>query len=143
MLRVQFPDSTVQTSSRNRETWSEENQPVWSSSFLLADLLGVTKMPVLKVDLQEGFTGETVVLRLNGDEVYRGAPKTRMQIGLAVSKSFDLPPQHLELEVTTPLSGASESLELDLFQDSFVKVNLLPDGKIDLKAVKEEDLRYI
>ena len=91
-------------------------------------------MPMLKVDLQEGFSGETVLLLLNGSEGYRGAPKTRTQIGLADSRSFDLPPQHLTLEVTTPLSGASESLDLDLVQDVYVGVTLSSDGAISLRS---------
>jgi hypothetical protein len=68
-------------------------------------------VPMLKVDLQEGFSGETVVLLLDGKEIYRGTPTTRLQIGLADSRSFDPPPQHLTLEVTTPLSGVSQLRE--------------------------------
>ncbi len=94
-------------------------------------------MPVLKVDLQEGFSGETVVLLLNGTEVYRGAPKTRTQIGLAESRSFELPPQHLRLEATLPRSGVSRSLELDLIQDCYVGVTLSPDGGISLRPSSE------
>jgi len=94
-------------------------------------------MPMLKVDLQEGFSGGGVVLRLNGSEVYRGTPRTRTQIGLADSRSFDLPPQHLTLEVAIPLSGASASIELDLFQDLYVGVTLSPDGGLSLRTSSE------
>jgi len=91
----------------------------------------------LKVDLQEGFSGETVVILLNGREVYRNVAKTRTQIGLADSRSFDLPPQHLTLEVTIPLSGVSESLDLDLLQDAYVGVTVLSDGAISLRSSSE------
>jgi hypothetical protein len=94
-------------------------------------------MPMLKVDLQEGFSGETVVLLLNGNEVYRGTPKTRMQIGLADSRSFNLPPQHLTLKVAIPLSGVSETLDLDLTQDLFVGGTLSSDGVISLRLSSE------
>ena len=94
-------------------------------------------MPTLKVDLQEGFSGETVIVRLNGREVYRGAPKTRMQIGLADSRSFDLPPQPLTLEVATPLTGVSTSLELGMVQNVCVGVTLSPDGAISLRSSLE------
>ena len=94
-------------------------------------------MPTLKVDLQEGFSGETVVILLNGREVYRNVAKTRTQIGLADSRSFDLPPQHLTLEVTIPLSGVSESLDLDLLQDAYVGVTVLSDGAISLRSSSE------
>ncbi len=94
-------------------------------------------MPILKVDLQEGFSSETVVMRLHGREVYHGTPKTRTQIGLADSRSFDLPPQHLTLEVAVPLSGVSQSLDLDLLQDVYVGVTLSSDGKISLRLSLE------
>jgi hypothetical protein len=95
------------------------------------------EMPTLKIDLQEGFSGEPVVVLLNGKEVYRGTPKTRTQIGLADSKSFDLPSQQLKLEVATPLSGVSESLDVDLFQDTYVGVTLSSDGAIALRLSLE------
>ena len=94
-------------------------------------------MPTLKVDLQEGFSGETVVLRLNGQEVYRQAVKTRTQIGLADSRSFDLPPQHLKLEAALPQSSVSEALELDLSQDMYVGVTLSSHDVLSLHASSE------
>lgn len=94
-------------------------------------------MPILRVDLQEVFSGETIVLLLNGKEVYRGTPKTRMQIGLADSLSFDLPKQHLTLEAGMPLTGVSKSLDLNLLQDMYVGVALSRDGGISLRSSPE------
>ena len=94
-------------------------------------------MPTLKVDLQEGFSGEAVVLVLNEKEVYRGNPKTRMQIGLADYRTFDLPPQHLKLEVTIPGSGMSKTLELDLQHDVYVGISVSKDGVLSLRSSSE------
>ncbi|MCC6341020.1 MAG: hypothetical protein IT166_02410 [Bryobacterales bacterium] len=94
-------------------------------------------MPVLKVDLQEGFSGETVVLLLNGSEVYRGTPKTRTQIGFADTRSFDLPSPQATLEVSTPRSGASISTVLDLSRDLYAGVSLAPDGSIVIHPSSE------
>jgi hypothetical protein len=94
-------------------------------------------MPTLKVDLQEGFSGETTVVFLNGTEVYRGKPKTRMQIGLADSRSFDLPAQNVALQVAMPDSGASQTLEFNLSQDAYVGVTLTEDGEISLRTSLE------
>lgn len=91
-------------------------------------------MPTLKVDLQELFSGETVVLRLNGKEVYRGTPKTRQQIGLAESKLFELPEQHLTLEAAVPLSGLSKSIDIDLSENLYVGVSLSPGEGISLNT---------
>lgn len=98
-------------------------------------------MPILKIDLQEVFSGEPIVLLLNGREVYRGEPRTRMQIGLADSRSFDLPPQHLTLKAELPTSGASAAVDLDLSRDLFVGVMLSRDGRLFLRA-SAEDFKY-
>ena len=47
-------------------------------------------MPQLKVDLQEGFAGELVILRLDGKELWRASPTTRTQIGLAETRTFEV-----------------------------------------------------
>ena len=94
-------------------------------------------MPTLKVDLQEGFSGDTILLLLNGREVYRGNPKTRMQIGLADSRSYDLPAQNLTLEVAAPVSGISKSLGIDLSHDVYVGVTLSQDGVISMRSSTE------
>lgn len=97
-------------------------------------------MPILKIDLQEVFSGETVLLRLNEREVYRGAPRTRMQIGLAESRSFDLPAQHLTLKAEIPSSGAFAAIELDLSRDLYVGVTL-SEGRMSLRS-SSEDFKY-
>lgn len=93
-------------------------------------------MPLLKVDLQEGFSGRTIVLLLNDKEVYRGAPKTRQQIGLADSRSFELPSQNLKLKVVTE-SGVSKDIELELSRDMYVGVSLSPDGEPVIRSSTE------
>jgi hypothetical protein len=94
-------------------------------------------MPTLKIDLQDDFAGETVVLRLNGNEVYRGAPRTRRQIGLAESRSFIVPAQHITVEVAIPQSGVSKSLDLDVFRDMYVGVKFSPEKELLLHSSSE------
>ena len=101
---------------------------------VLRRVFGGTDMPTLKVDLQEGFSGETIELRLDGKEIYRGKPITRTQIGLAESQSFDLPPRHLRLEIANPASGVIKGIDLDLFQDFYVGVTLSPNGTFILRS---------
>ena len=94
-------------------------------------------MPLLRIDIQEGFTGETAVLRINGTEVYRAAPKTRTQIGLADTRNFDFPPQQLELEFEMPDTGASETLVLSLDRACYVGVNLDQEKRVSFKNSPE------
>ena len=98
-------------------------------------------MPILKIDLQEVFSGETIVLLMNGREIYRGTPRTRMQIGLAESRSFNLPQQQLTLKAEMPASDASASIDLDLSDDLYVGVHLSPEGRISLRS-SSEDFKY-
>jgi hypothetical protein len=94
-------------------------------------------MPTLKVDLQEGFSGKQAVLRINGKEVYSGTPRTRTQIGLAESHSFDLPPQPVTLQFQLPKSGASNSIVLDLAQDHYVGISLSATEEISFTESAE------
>jgi len=94
-------------------------------------------VPVLKVDLQEGFSGETIVLRINGEEAYRGTPRTRTQIGLADTRSFELPGRQHTLEVEIPGSGVAKSLILELNQDLYVGVTLREGGEISSRISLE------
>ncbi len=91
-------------------------------------------MPKLTVDLQEGFTGEPVTVLVDGKELYRGTPKTRQQIGLAESRSFDLPTHRLTLTVALPSSDLSGSMEVDLREDVWVGVVLSPEKQIQLRS---------
>ena len=94
-------------------------------------------MPTLKIDLQEGFTGELVVLRINGQEVFRASPKTRMQIGLADSRTFDLPPQEHLIELELPETDSTKILKVNLLQDRHIGVSLDQNKSISLKESLE------
>jgi hypothetical protein len=94
-------------------------------------------MPTLKIDLQEGFSGKSAVLRINGNEVYRGAPRTRTQIGLAESRSFDLPRQKVTIQLELPESGKSQDTVLNLDQDQYVGISLAANGEISFILAAE------
>ena len=94
-------------------------------------------MPTLKIDLQEGFSGKSAVLRINGKEVYRGTPRTRMQIGLAESRSFDLPSQKVTIQLELPESNKSQETALNLDQDQYVGISLSTAGEISFNLAAE------
>jgi hypothetical protein len=94
-------------------------------------------MPTLKIDLQEGFSGKSAVLRINGNEVYRGTPRTRMQIGLAESRSFDLPRQQVTIQLDLPESGKSQNTVVNLDQDQYVGISLGASGEISFNLAAE------
>ena len=94
-------------------------------------------MPTLKIDLQEGFTGKSAVLRIDGKELYRGTPRTRTQIGLAESQSFDLPRQKVAIQLEIPDSGKSRETVLKLDQDQYLGISLSASGEISFNPSTE------
>ena len=87
-------------------------------------------MPLLHVDLQEGFLGEPVVATVNGRELFRkDGVRTRTQIGLADSFEIkELPPGPTEIALTA--RGATEEISVSLSADLYIGVSLTPEGRI-------------
>jgi hypothetical protein len=101
-------------------------------------------MPLIHVALQEGFQNDTVVVRLDGVEVYRQTGlKTRMQIGLADSFDLDVAPGPIELwvEVLTQNAGVRVPIEVPVARELYVGVSVAPDGGVSYK-VTDEPFRY-
>jgi hypothetical protein len=68
----------------------------------------------INVALQDGFAGDTVVFRVDGDEVYRGEQvTTRTQISHAADMQLDVPDRPFTLEVELPERGVRETLRLN------------------------------
>jgi hypothetical protein len=72
-------------------------------------------MPVLRVDLQEGFRNDTVIVRVDGAEVYRkNGVTTRLPVGVA--ESFEVPTAKddagIEVDVPTKQQSASAGVQV-------------------------------
>jgi hypothetical protein len=91
-------------------------------------------MPTLGIDFQDGFTGETAVLRVDGKEIYRGQPRTRTQIGRADTRIFELPAQSVTLEFELAAKNARKSLSVDLSRDQYIGINLDPSGSVSFRT---------
>ena len=60
-------------------------------------------MPTLTIDLQDGFTGEDVIVRVNGREVSRlSGVHTKRMLGLAKSFEVAAPEGAVTLEIEVP-----------------------------------------
>jgi hypothetical protein len=60
-------------------------------------------MPKLTIDLQDGFSGDEVIVRVNGQEVARPAGvKTKRMLGLAQSLDVSVPAGPVSLEIDLP-----------------------------------------
>jgi hypothetical protein len=68
---------------------------------------------LIQVALEDGFDDDTVVLRVGGDEAYRGeGVTTRTQISRAADTEVDVPDFGAVLEVEVPTRGLREAIEL-------------------------------
>jgi hypothetical protein len=96
------------------------------------------KMALIHIDLQEGFEGDTVLIRVNGEEVFRRpVVKTRLQIGLADSIQLELPAGLVNIEVALPLRKLSESKALQVSAAVYLGVSVTREGKISYRISKE------
>jgi hypothetical protein len=86
-------------------------------------------MPLLRVDLQEGFGGEPVLITVNGREHFRkDGVRTRTQIGRADSFELTLPTGPTTIEITA--RGTTHRVAATLSADLYVGVSITPDGTI-------------
>jgi hypothetical protein len=69
---------------------------------------------LINVALQDGFDGDTVLIRVDGAEAYRGEQvTTRTQISHAADMQLDVPDNPFTLEVDVPTRGVHETFQLD------------------------------
>jgi hypothetical protein len=99
-------------------------------------------MPVLRVDLQEGFDNDTAVVRVDGREAWRKAGiKTRPPVGVAESFEVECAANKAHIEVDVPTRKQSGSLEMDVVEHPYLGVSLGPDR---LKFERSRELfRYM
>ncbi len=99
-------------------------------------------MPQLRVALLEGFTGETVIIRVNGREVFReSGVKTRMQISRAATFDAEVPTGAARVEVEIPERGETARIEVPVAETAHLGISLSRAGKIE-HSVQDEPFRY-
>ena len=80
-------------------------------------------MATLNIALQEGFSGQPVVVRVDGEERFRADDvRTRMQIGLAKQVPVEVDPGRHAVEVVA--GDVATSLEVDVADQAHVGVSL-------------------
>ena len=85
---------------------------------------------LLKIDLQDGFEGDTVVIEINSKELYHNeGVKTELTLGYADSIEADVPKGQCTVEVNLPEKGISESIHLEIIAPVYLGLSVL-EGKI-------------
>ena len=97
----------------------------------------VTLMALLHIALQEGFRGDDVVVRVQGEEVFRKEDvTTRSQIGYADSFEVEAEGEEVKVEVLLPLKKLSETVMLQVPPTEYLGLSI-NEGKIDYRTKRE------
>lgn len=87
-------------------------------------------MVLLRIDLQDGFEGDNVIVKINSKEVYRKeGVKTELTLGYADSLEVEVAEGHCIVEVALPGKGIAESISLNVFAPVYLGLSV-SDGKI-------------
>ena len=104
--------------------------------------LGKTKamedwMMQLRIDLQDGFEGDTVVVKINNKELYRKkGVKTELTLGYADSLETEVPEGQNTIEIELPEKNIFESISLTVSSPVYLGLSV-SDGKIVARQSKE------
>lgn len=98
-------------------------------------------MATIRIVLQDGFEDETVVISVNGKEVFNQKNvKTKRQIGKAAACELNLAAGPADVEVSLPLKKLSERIALKVSDDVYLGISLA-DGRI-VHRISSEPFRY-
>lgn len=86
-------------------------------------------MATLRIDFQDGFTDDSVVVRVGGQEVYRGDNlRTSRLLGFAHTVTADVPPGRVMVEVDVPSRDISGAAALQVEDSAYLGVSIAEDG---------------
>jgi hypothetical protein len=92
-------------------------------------------MIALRIDLQDGFKDDVVVLFSGDEELLRlEAVTSRYQIGLARSETIDLPDSLVTLEINVPTRRIAMELKLDTAETGYLAVSIDETGALACRA---------
>jgi hypothetical protein len=100
-------------------------------------LVGGELLPTLHIALQEGFSQDRVVVKVNGAEVAsRPEVTTRNQIGFAEAVEVDVPEGEATVEVQVLSRQLSGTVRVDVEGTTYVGASVI-NGHLDLTQQRE------
>ena len=93
-------------------------------------------MPTVQVDLQEGFSGERVVVHVGEQRLERQAVTTRAMLGLADTLRAEQPPGRTAVHVEVPDREISDTFEVDVSDDVYLGVSLSGDALVPIVSAQ-------
>ena len=99
-------------------------------------------MPLLHIAFQEGFDGDTVIVRIDGKEMFRkDNMATRSQIGYAGSFETNSHTGPVTIDILLPVKNLSETVQFQLTAATFVGVSI-EQGKIAYR-ISDQPFGYV
>jgi hypothetical protein len=97
-------------------------------------------MALLKIDFQDGFNGDLVVVKINGEEVFNKENiKTRLEISYADSFEIDVSTGQIIVEVSLPKKKISKAYPLESSAPIYLGLSVQDDKLI---CKKSKDMFY-
>jgi hypothetical protein len=88
-------------------------------------------MPKLRVDLQEGFTGDEVNLLINGQQsLHKQGVTTKSLLGLANSSEIEVPDGPITIEIQVPTKSLSKTISLETSASKHLGFSI-ENGKVE------------
>jgi hypothetical protein len=86
-------------------------------------------MPTIRIDLQDGFAGDTIVVRVGDHEIFRGdGVRTSRLLGFAHTLTADVPWGRVPVAVDVPSRGLAGQTTVDVNGEVFLGVSISRDG---------------
>src|SRR4051812_37526516 len=93
--------------------------------------IGKALMSKLHVNLQEGFTGDAVDVKVNGqDAIHKEAVTTKRMLGLATSSEIEVPEGTVNIEIKVPTKKISKTFTLRPSESPYLGVSIR-NGEIE------------
>jgi hypothetical protein len=99
-------------------------------------------MASLVIDLQDGFSDDTVVIRVDGRETFhKQSVSTDYSLGRADSVEIQVSEGRVKVEVAVPSRRLSDAILLDVSTTVYLGVSI-PDGEVGFRISNEMFLYF-
>jgi hypothetical protein len=96
---------------------------------------------LLKVDLQDGFSGDLVIIKIGEMKVFRREDvTTKLMLGYAGSLTLEVPEGQVNIDVSVPTRKLSNAISIDTSKPTYLGLSI-ENGEIRC-SLSEEPFAY-
>jgi len=98
-------------------------------------------MATLSIDFQDGFVDDTIIVQVNGEEVFQKEHvSTKLILGLADSFETEVETGLVNIEINVQTKNLTEDFLLEVSADTYIGISIM-NGKIEY-IVSDKPFRY-